>query len=77
MVAHIYHLYTMYLSTGHLGGATIRYYIPVWPAVALAAGFGIDAIKSERIRIYTSILVFALLISSTAPFAIAWHLLAT
>ena len=76
MVAHVYHLYSMYLSTGHLGGATIRYYIPIWPAVALAAGFGIGVIKIDRIRIYTIMLLFALLISSTAPFAIAWHYLA-
>ena len=73
LFTHIYYLHAMYEKTGHLGGATIRYYIPIWPAVAMAAASGIELITNERARSYLLMLLLILLISSTAPFAILWH----
>jgi 4-amino-4-deoxy-L-arabinose transferase-like glycosyltransferase len=73
LVIHIHHLHDMYFKTGHLGGTTVRYYIPVWPAIAMAAASGLEAIPGERARSYLAILLFVLLLSSTALFIILWH----
>jgi 4-amino-4-deoxy-L-arabinose transferase-like glycosyltransferase len=73
LLIHIHHLHDMYFKTGHLGGATVRYYIPVWPAIAMAAASGLEVIPGERARSYLAILLFVLLLSSTALFIILWH----
>jgi 4-amino-4-deoxy-L-arabinose transferase-like glycosyltransferase len=73
LVIHIHHLHDMYFKTGHLGGATVRYYIPVWPAIAMAAASGLEIIPGERVRSYLAMLLLVLLLSSTALFIILWH----
>ena len=73
LAIHIYYLHSMYEKTGYYGGATIRYYIPIWPGIAMAAASGTELINNERVRSYLVILLIVLLLSSTAPFAIIWH----
>ncbi len=72
LAIHLVFQYRLHLETGHLGGANFRYYLPVWPFLALGAATALDRLP-PRLRGPTAFGLMLLLLNASVPVANQWH----